>query len=145
MVEEGRPTLVRDVALFGLKGLPEGVVREAESASVAKLRKGVRFNDDDYEATGKAIGRALTDNGYAYAKTSRRAEIDLSGHYALVSYEVVPGPPSRFGAIELEGLGSLPEAPVRRALDFAPGERYSTAKVSIRRSRRSSTSASSGT
>ena len=78
VVEEGELTLVKDVALKGLAGLPPDVVRAAESASVAKLRKGVRFNDDDYSSTEDDIRRALTYNGYAYAKTSRRAEIDSS-------------------------------------------------------------------
>jgi outer membrane protein insertion porin family/translocation and assembly module TamA len=129
VVEEGQPTLVRDVYLTGLRGLPPDVIRAAEKASVDKLRKGVRFTDDDYGDTEKAILKSLTDNGYAYAKVGRKAEIDLAGHYALVSYSVDPGPPSTFGAVTIAGLGSLPEKPVRRALDLHPGEKYSTAKL----------------
>jgi outer membrane protein insertion porin family/translocation and assembly module TamA len=129
VVEEGQATLVREVAIRGLEGLPADVVSAAVAASVAKLHKGARFNDDDYASTEDAVKRALTDHGYAYARTSRRAEVDLAGHYATASYDVAPGPPARFGAVTIEGLGTLPEKPVRRALDIGPGERYSTAKI----------------
>ena len=63
------------------------------------------------------IAKALTDNGYAYAKTARRAEIDLAGHYALVSYDVVPGPPAKFGEVkDQRAWDRFQKAPVRRAL-----------------------------
>ena len=40
-----------------------------------------------------------------------------------------PGPKAKFGAVRIEGLGELPEIPVKRALDIAPGEPYSTATI----------------
>ena len=129
VVDEGAPAIVRDVAVYGLERLPSNVVRAVEKAAVAKLHTGVRFNDDDYSSTQDDVGRALTDNGYAYARTGRRAEIDLAGHFALVAYSVVPGPTATFGDVKIEGLGTLPEEPVRRALDIDPGEKYSTAKI----------------
>jgi outer membrane protein assembly factor BamA len=129
VVDEGEPTVVQNVTLYGLAGLPPDVARKASIAAAAKLRKGGRFSDDDYEQTEKDIARVLTDNGYAYAHTGRRAEIDLARHFARVSYDVAPGPPSKFGEIKIEGLGDLPDAPTRRAVDIDPGEPYSTAKI----------------
>jgi outer membrane protein assembly factor BamA len=129
VVDEGEPTIVRNVTVYGLETLPPDVRRDVEQAAVAKVRRGLRFDEDDYKATEDAITRVLTDEAYAYAKTFRRAEIDLAGHYALVSYNITPGPPATFGDIRIEGLGSLPEKPVRRAIDLEPGEKYSTAKL----------------
>jgi outer membrane protein insertion porin family/translocation and assembly module TamA len=129
VVEEGPPTLVRDVILRGVEGLPPPIAKAVEAASVAKLRKGVRFDEDDYKSTDDAIKRALTDRGYAYAQTSRRAEIDLPGRYADVVYEVFPGPTAKFGEVTIDGLNRLPEAPVRRAIDIEPGAPYSTAAI----------------
>jgi outer membrane protein insertion porin family/translocation and assembly module TamA len=93
------------------------------------VKKGRRFDQDEYEGAEGDVARALTDAGYAYARAARRAEIDLPGHFARVFYDVTPGPPATFGEIRITGLGSLPDAPVRRAIDIAPGEPYSTAKI----------------
>lgn len=129
VVDEGDPVLVRDVVLLGLQGVPAPVARAAESAAMSKLRRGRRFSDEDYESTEKAIERALTDHGFAYAKTTRQAEVDLPGHYALVTYVTRPGPPAKFGPVTIDGLGSLPERVVRRAIDIEPGEVYSTSAI----------------
>jgi outer membrane protein insertion porin family/translocation and assembly module TamA len=128
-VEEGPPTLVRDVVLRGLEGLPPGVAARAKAAAVAKLSRGKRFDEDAYDETEGDIARALTDDGYAYAKAEKHAEIDLVERFAILRYDVTPGPPATFGPVTITGLGDLPEGPVRRAIDIAPGEHYSTAKI----------------
>jgi outer membrane protein assembly factor BamA len=73
--------------------------------------------------------RALTDRGYAWAKVERRADVDLPARSAQLFFTVRPGPKAVVGAIHIEGLGELPEAPVRRALDIAPNAPYSTATL----------------
>ncbi|HEY2510236.1 MAG TPA: BamA/TamA family outer membrane protein, partial [Polyangiaceae bacterium] len=63
------------------------------------------------------------------AKVDHHADVDLPGHYAIATYNVTPGPHSKLGEVTLDGLGSLPEAPVRRALDLTPGEDFSTSAL----------------
>jgi outer membrane protein insertion porin family/translocation and assembly module TamA len=128
-VEEGPPTVVRDVVLRGLDGLPPAVVARAKEAAVARLSRGERFDEEAYDATKGDIARALTEHGYAYARVHKHAQIELVDHAAIVSYDLVPGPPATFGPITVTGLDGLPEAPVRRAIDIEPGEPYSTAKI----------------
>ena len=129
VVDEGQPIVVRDVVLDGVEDLPPRIAQIVKDAAVAKVHRGVRFVRDDYESTEKAIARALTDHGYAYAKTTRHADIVLTGHYAIPKYTVVHGPPAKFGEVRIDGLGNLPDATVRRAIDIAPGEDYSTEKL----------------
>jgi outer membrane protein insertion porin family/translocation and assembly module TamA len=129
VVEEGPPIIVRDVVLDGVEDLPPPIAAAVKSAAVSKVHRGARFVEDDYTATEKAITRALTDRGYAYAKTTRTAEIDLPGHFALPKYVVVHGPPAKFGEVKIDGLGNLPEATVRRAIDITPGTPYSTSAI----------------
>jgi outer membrane protein insertion porin family/translocation and assembly module TamA len=128
-VEEGPPTIVRDVVLRGLDGLPPPVAARVKAAAVARLSRGERFDEEAYDATEGDVARAMTDNGYAYAKARKHAQIDLVEHAATVSYDLAPGPPATFGPITIAGLDGLPEAPVRRAIDIDPGEPYSTAKI----------------
>jgi outer membrane protein assembly factor BamA len=129
VVEEGAPILVRDVILDGIEDLPPLIADQVKGAAVARMHRGTRFVEGDYTWTETAVTRALTDRGYAYAKTTRSAQIDLPGHFALPRFVVVHGPPAKFGAVAIDGLGNLPEAPVRRAIDITPGEPYSTSAL----------------
>ena len=128
-VEEGLPVVVRQVTLSGLDGVPPEVVKAANKAAKKGLKRDKIFDEDDFTKTDDAISRALTDNGFAYAKTTRRAEVDLPNHAVDVYYDVFPGPPSVFGPIKIEGLGSLPEEPIRRALDIKEGTPFSTLEI----------------
>lgn len=129
VVDEGQPIIVRDVVLDGVEDLPPAIAQVVKDAAVAKVHRGTRFVADDYESTAKAVTRALTDHGYAYATTTHHADIDLPGHYAIPKYTVVHGPPAKFGEVGIDGLGNLPESTARRAIDITPGEDYSTQKL----------------
>jgi outer membrane protein assembly factor BamA len=128
-VDEGLPVRVRDVKLGGLEGLPPDVADVVKKASVDSLHRDVVFDEEDFTKTDDAIKKAMTDRGFAYALTARRAEVDLPNHYADVIYEVFPGPEARFGSVRVEGLGNLPEAPVLRAIDIKEGNKYSTQDI----------------
>lgn len=59
--------------------------------------------------------------------------IDPVRHLADIFLRIDPGPLCTFGAIDLEGLGTLPEGRVRLALGLTPGQIYSTAKLEAAR------------
>lgn len=128
-VRENAPTQIRQLSLQGLEGLPEDVVAAARAALDENLSAGERFEEARYSETASAIRRALTDRGYADAQVQRRARVDVPRFVADVSYEVRAGKPAVLGAVRLRGLGKLPEAPVRRALDLTRGEPYSEADL----------------
>jgi outer membrane protein insertion porin family/translocation and assembly module TamA len=129
VVEEGEPVLVRKVHVEVLGGLPPDVQRAVERAVKGALPIGRRFEEDAYEKAAGTTRRALSDRGYAYAKVTRDAAVDLVAHRADVVLTVEPGPPCTFGDLTIEGLAGLPDAPVRRAIDIRPGSRYSEAEL----------------
>ncbi len=104
-VEEGHPVLVRAVQTGGLQGLPAPVAAAARAALNRRARGGKPFEEEPFQKAEGDMRRALTDRGYAWAKVLRRADVDLPGHYARVFFDVRPGPPARFGALTVEGLG----------------------------------------
>ncbi len=128
LVEEGEPILVRGVRVEGLDGLPPEIVRAAEEAAKS-LADGKPFEEEIYERTGGDVRRALTNRGYAYATVKNDAAVDIVRGVADVVYRVRPGPVCKLGPVKIEGLGSLPDAPIRRAADLAEGERYSEAEL----------------
>lgn len=130
-VEEGEPTRVESLAITGLESVPKPVADAALAAT--KLHLHSIFDEDRYAQGEDAIKKQLTDRGYAFAKVTRRATVDLPARRAEVAYDVVPGKPCVFGAITIEGLAGLPETPVRRALDIQPGQKYSTDDMDVSR------------
>lgn len=128
-VEEGTPVLMGDVVIDGLEGLPKPVVVAAEAAAKAKLVHAQPFDEDNFTAGENDLRLALQDQGYAYAKVTRESTVDLVLHRADVKFTVVPDKPAVFGKIIIEGLGSLPETPVRRALNLKEGATFSTTEL----------------
>ncbi len=126
-VEEGAPVLLRSATLRGTEALPKDDADAATAASTLLLKKGAKFDEDEFTATQDAIVHTLTDRGYAYARVSRVANVDIANHVADARFDVAAGDKATLGTITIDGLANLPEAPVRRALDLKPGEPYSTA------------------
>ncbi len=127
-VVEGEPVEVASVELawkdWSLEKA-QGVIGPITDAK-NELAVGGRFEEESYEATKKSILRAMTDRGFAYASVHGHVAVDLVARRAKVTFTVELGPECRFGAITLEGLGELPERPLRAALDIEEGERFST-------------------
>ncbi|HEY3236974.1 MAG TPA: BamA/TamA family outer membrane protein [Polyangiaceae bacterium] len=129
VVEEGPPVIVKRVDVHGLEALPPELATEASSIIASQMALGDRFEEEHFLQTETALRKLLTDHGYAYAATRRSAGVDIPTNVASVGYWVTPGPVARFGEVRIEGLGSIPEAPVRRALDITTGGPYSTAEL----------------
>jgi outer membrane protein assembly factor BamA len=129
IVQEGSRVDVGDVRFEGVADLPIDDAAAVFAAVRRKLRKGRAFDEDNFQAAQENIVRALGDRGYAFAEAKGKAQIDLSHHVADVVLTVTPGKTARLGSINVAGLGDLPEAPVRRALDLSEGELYSVSKL----------------
>lgn len=136
LVDEGPPTVNRNVTVVGVEALPEDVSRAATVAARTALPRGKRFDEEKFNATKDAVKRALTDRGYAYATVDSDAEVDAGEHVADYGFKVVAGPRATFGSITIVGLDpdadgprkqEIPEAPLRRAINIREGDTYSTA------------------
>src|SRR5262249_10283676 len=114
----------------GIEELPRSVQRAVERAvTTSGMVRGHVFVEEDFAAAEWRVRHALEDRAYAFAKVERSARVDLPEHKAAVTFAVTPDQPATIGKITITGLGSLPEAPVRRALDLSEGERYSASAL----------------
>ncbi|MBI5534105.1 MAG: BamA/TamA family outer membrane protein [Deltaproteobacteria bacterium] len=132
-VEEGLPVLVGKVTVEGIAELPEPVRTLVLNRVARTLPSGALFDEDRYEMGEERATRVLTEASYAFAKVTRRAQVDLAAHTADVTYRVVAGPTAVLGEITFRGLDGLPELPVRRAFDLRPGMPYSTSDLDAAR------------
>src|SRR5258708_3214909 len=136
-VEEGSPIVTQPHKIEGLAELPKPVAEAVVKAANAVLSPGEPFDEDKFEQAENAVHRALTDHGYAYAKARRDALVDVVRHTATAVFTLTPDRPAVFGKITIEGRTAeskttpieIPEAPMRRALDIAEGEPYSTKAI----------------
>jgi outer membrane protein assembly factor BamA len=128
LLQEGPPVKTTRVDVVGIEHLPRRAVRAAKAAT-KPLALGEPFDEEIYEEVEAKIVKALANKGYAFAKVKRSAKVDLVTHTADVTYEVTPGVPAVLGPITIEGLGELPEPPVRRALALREGMPYSAEEI----------------
>jgi outer membrane protein insertion porin family/translocation and assembly module TamA len=124
-VEEGPPVLLVRVDLHGLESLPKDEARRIRETAASALPLQSPLEEESFEEARTLILRALADEGYAYARVRSSADVDLPKSFASAGFWIEPGPKSVFGEIRFEGLGPLPEPPVRRALDVRSGDPYS--------------------
>ncbi len=138
LVDEGPPTVNRNVRVVGIEALPEDVSRAAIVAARTTLARGVRFDEEKFDGSKDAVKKALTDRGYAYATVDSDAEVDVGEHVADYGFKVVTGPRATFGPIAIVGLDpdadgprkqEIPEAPLRRAINIKEGDTYSTTDI----------------
>jgi outer membrane protein insertion porin family/translocation and assembly module TamA len=125
VVEEGQPVVVGKTHFEGLDKLPPEVAQAAQRGADSALPGGAHFEQDKYETATGNVRRALWDSGFAYAKVDTDAAVDIVRHQVDLVFTIDPGPKCTFGDVKIEGLGSLPEKPVRRAIDIDPGDAYS--------------------
>ena len=128
-VEEGPLTTVRRVQVNGVDTVPEEEADAVREAAAASVPVNEAFDEDEFATAEAAVARSLTDRGYAFVKVKRSATVDLPGHFADVVFNVEPDLPASYGEVKIVGLGSLPEGPVRRALDLEPGRLYSATEL----------------
>ena len=126
-VNPGELVRVRRVDPSGIALLPPEVVGSAVSA--VRMKQGDPFDEAEFEADKKRLLRVLNDGGFAFAKIQAKGRVDIAKHAADVAYSVELGPRSRFGRITIEGLGEIPEGPVRDTLLIREGDWYSTTDV----------------
>lgn len=116
-IKEGEPIRVVSIDVVAVEdSFPPEIVRNLP----------LRVNDPMsmvlYEATRDTLRLRLRNRGYAHAEVLANAEIPAGTREASVRYDVLPGPRSRFGPIEVIGAEQVDSAVVRRMLTFQPGD-----------------------
>jgi outer membrane protein assembly factor BamA len=138
IVEEGVPTMNGRTTWKGLDALPKPIQDKVTDAATKALPPNARFDETSFNKAEVEVKRALTDNGYAFAKVSSDGQLDLGAHVADYAFTLDPGPAATFGAITLEGLDpdgagpqpqEIPDNAVLRAINIQPGTPYSTAQI----------------
>jgi outer membrane protein insertion porin family/translocation and assembly module TamA len=120
LVSEGRPVLVSEVLFEGGDPFPSSLGRGLP------LSTGRPLDEIALEATRDSLRTRLQDAGFFHAEVLANYAIERTSPYsARVEYQLLPGPLTRFGEVEVRGAERVDTSLVLRALAFRPGDRYS--------------------
>ncbi len=125
VVEEGPPTRVGRIDVHGTDSLSAELATAAEEEVSDALDLGERFEETQFDTAAESLQRIFADNGHAYVRVRRAADVDITKNLASLGYWVEPGPSVRLGEIKITGLGAIPEKQVRRTLGLEAGAVYS--------------------
>lgn len=129
-IEEGEPTLVREVVVEVEGRSPPGLPSVDELGSDLPLRVGRPITKAAFDASREQLLMALQTKGYARARIRPRTEVDPRRREAFVRYTIETGEPTIFGQVSIKGAANVKTEAIRRRLAFRPGEVYSPARVS---------------
>lgn len=129
LIDEGPPTHVGRIDIHGIKSLPLDLTEEAERSVHRAIDIGERFEEEQFDLAAEALQRVFADNGHAYVRVRRAADVDATRHLASLGFWVDAGPVARLGEIRIEGLAGIPEDQVRRTLGLEEGELYSRSEL----------------
>ncbi len=139
-IEEGEKMLVGRVDVHGLEALKEPWVDRVQKRIARQLcgkdsckggPSNRPFEEESFQKAAELLQRTLADHGYAYATVERAADVDLPKNLVAVGYFAKLGPQAVFGPVTIVGLGKIPEAPVRRAVDIDQGKPYSREELDL--------------
>lgn len=119
---EGEPTVVKEIEIGGIDGLPESVQEELRAAIELELE--ARADEALYDRSKTAMARVLANEGYARAKIRGRMYVHRGLREARVRYMVEPGPECTFGEIRVSGNEDLPESSIVAAARIFRGDEY---------------------
>ncbi|HUR22218.1 MAG TPA: POTRA domain-containing protein, partial [Vicinamibacterales bacterium] len=131
VIEERSPLLIRTLVVEGLEGLPPAIT---EPAATLPVKPGDRRDNALLLAARNQLSALLRENGYPHVHVEiqeRSAQPDA----ADLAIIVTPGPETRFGTLTMNGLKSMKQVVVHRAVTFNEGDLYRESEVnrSLRR------------
>ena len=119
-VDEGPPTMVREVSVRGLEAAPPTLAARLRRS--LNLPTGRRFDHRRYQRAQRSLKQELVAAGHAYANVTGRVEVDRKRRAAVIQIEVSAGPLVRFGETTLEGHGALPRDKLLRLVTWRRGD-----------------------
>jgi translocation and assembly module TamA len=116
-VSEGSPAKLASLTVNGLDELPE---QRARFTTKSPLKLGVTFVEDDWTRAKSLLTENLHEAGYAEAKVTGEAVVELDGSKVDATLSASPGLRYRFGPIYAPVTGSI--VPSKLIIDVAEPE-----------------------
>lgn len=125
LIREGEPVTVISLSVTGV----EGVLNVRRMLRDLPLRVGDNFDRFQLQAATDSIILYFQNHGFALVEVFRSFDIDRRRKAASVVFDVVPGPISRVGTINIQGHDRISEGLISRTLAVREGEIFRRADL----------------
>jgi outer membrane protein assembly complex protein YaeT len=123
-IKEGEPVQVSQISIE-IVDAPESRAELESIIPKLPLTEGKPFAAEAYQQTEAKLKEFFYDKGRARVEIKRRAEVILEKHEARIFYTLTIGPPTVFGATQVEGFKDVSKDVVLRELAYEPGDAFS--------------------
>ena len=142
LITEGRPRTLMSVVYSDSSGAPleEGLAAEIVSGWQEFLAEeralvGERFGDLERAHLEGGPLQWLMDRGYPFPTSVSAQRVDSAGYQTQLTVQVDPGPRSRVGSLDVEGITSVDDAVALREVPIGEGDWFSASQVNEGRRR----------
>lgn len=130
-IELGPASRVRTVAIVGVDPRRRILRRRLREASA--IQSGDIYTHDAFTQTLATLRRALQDEGFAFAQVTGSVDAWPAQQAVDVHIDVVLGPRSVFGPVELRGVRGMPEARVEASVTVEEGDPFRPSAIEATR------------
>jgi outer membrane protein insertion porin family len=120
LITEGPPVRITDITVTGT----EGIVPSQRVLEALPLVVGEPFNRLLLGASTDSIRAIFEGRGYPFVEVFRGFDVRRDTREATVTFDVVPGPRSTVGRVDIVGDTSMGEGAIRRLLPVRAGRWY---------------------
>jgi outer membrane protein assembly complex protein YaeT len=126
-ISEGPPVILEAIEYYGFEPLDPGDRRRLQRYLGRQIgRPRTQAGISQARSAGQGI---LRERGFAYATVELLEAQGSAPRRVYIVLAATPGPPSRFGAIEVAGNQQVSDEVVTRQLAFKPGDSFRTSRV----------------
>lgn len=131
-IELGPASRVRKLEITGVDPRRRILRRKLRAASA--VQTGHVYTNDAFTQTLKALREAIDEEGFAFAQVTGSVDAWPAQQAVDVHIDVVLGPRSVFGPVEIRGVQGMPEKRVKASVAIEDGDPYAPGAIEATRS-----------
>ena len=124
-IVEGPRTLVDHAEISGLGD----IMSQEKARGLLTLAPGKPFRDYMVKSDANMLAAKISEKGYPHVKVTAETSLNPDKTLADITWEIQPGPFTRFGEIHYTGNNRLKQKVMERKVNITPGEPFSLKKL----------------
>ncbi len=124
-ITEGPQTLVKNARISGL----DEIISRKKALSAITLSTGKPFRDYMVKSDANVLAALVSEKGYPHVKVTTDTQLNQDKTQADITWQVIPGPFTRFGNVRFTGNQRLKQKTIERKVNITPGDPFSLKKL----------------
>ena len=130
-ITEGPRTLVKNARVSGI----DGIIPREKAMAALTLSTGKPFRDYMVKSDANVLAALVSEKGYPHVKVDTDTQLNEDKTRAVLTWQVTPGPLTRFGDIHYSGNQRLKQKVIEKKVNITPGEPFSLKELFLTQKR----------